>query len=205
MGGVSTLRRDDALPRGVRRGALPRLIPADHPPVHRRTPARRDRLGDRLDDFNALLRLRTSIGLERRVPQEWAKNVRLPTSSTRSAATPSPTPATSRPCTTTSPWPTRSCNGSGARRPDGTATSSSSAARSQSEHHAGDRFPSETELWCASATATTQWRWAPAPSWRSPLPRGAPTAARWMRPCQGQTRFREGRGSAPRTRSRRRG
>jgi uncharacterized protein len=36
-------------------------------------------LGDRLDDFNTLLRLRTSIGLEQRVPQEWAKNVRVPT------------------------------------------------------------------------------------------------------------------------------
>jgi uncharacterized protein len=35
-------------------------------------------LGDRLDDFNNLLRLRTSIGLERRVPQEWA-NVCVPT------------------------------------------------------------------------------------------------------------------------------
>jgi hypothetical protein len=36
-------------------------------------------LGDRLEDFNTLLRLRTSVGLERRVPQEWAKNVRVPT------------------------------------------------------------------------------------------------------------------------------
>jgi uncharacterized protein len=36
-------------------------------------------LGDRLDDFNTLLRLRTSIGLDQRVPQEWAKNVRVPT------------------------------------------------------------------------------------------------------------------------------
>jgi uncharacterized protein len=36
-------------------------------------------LGDRLDDFNALLRLRTGIGLEQRVPQQWAKNVRVPT------------------------------------------------------------------------------------------------------------------------------
>jgi uncharacterized protein len=36
-------------------------------------------LGDRLNDFNTLLRLRTSIGLERRVPQEWAKNIRVPT------------------------------------------------------------------------------------------------------------------------------
>lgn len=36
-------------------------------------------LGGRLDDFNTLLRLRTSIGLERRVPQEWARSVRVPT------------------------------------------------------------------------------------------------------------------------------
>jgi hypothetical protein len=35
-------------------------------------------LGGRLDDFNTLLRLRTSIGLERRVPQEWARSVRVP-------------------------------------------------------------------------------------------------------------------------------
>ena len=34
---------------------------------------------DRLDDFNTLLRLRTSVGLEQRVPQEWAKSVRMPT------------------------------------------------------------------------------------------------------------------------------
>jgi len=36
-------------------------------------------LADRLDDFNTLIRLRTSVGLEQRVPQEWAKNVRVPT------------------------------------------------------------------------------------------------------------------------------
>ena len=36
-------------------------------------------LGDRLDDFDALLRLRTSVGLHQRIPQEWAKNVRVPT------------------------------------------------------------------------------------------------------------------------------
>jgi uncharacterized protein len=36
-------------------------------------------LGDRLDDFNTLVRLRTSVGLEQRVPQEWATNVRVPT------------------------------------------------------------------------------------------------------------------------------
>jgi pimeloyl-ACP methyl ester carboxylesterase len=36
-------------------------------------------ISDRLDDFDLLLRLRTGIGLERRVPQEWAKSVRIPT------------------------------------------------------------------------------------------------------------------------------
>jgi pimeloyl-ACP methyl ester carboxylesterase len=36
-------------------------------------------LGNRLDDFNTLLRLRTSVGLEQRIPQEWARNVRMPT------------------------------------------------------------------------------------------------------------------------------
>ena len=36
-------------------------------------------ISDRLDDFNTLLRLRTSVGLEQRVPQEWAKSVRMPT------------------------------------------------------------------------------------------------------------------------------
>jgi uncharacterized protein len=36
-------------------------------------------LGDRLDDFNTLVRLRTSVGLEQRIPQEWAKSVHVPT------------------------------------------------------------------------------------------------------------------------------
>ena len=36
-------------------------------------------LGDRLDDFNTLVRLRTSVGLEQRTPVEWARNVRVPT------------------------------------------------------------------------------------------------------------------------------
>jgi uncharacterized protein len=36
-------------------------------------------LGDRLDDFNTLLRFRTSVGLERPIPQEWAKSVHIPT------------------------------------------------------------------------------------------------------------------------------
>jgi uncharacterized protein len=36
-------------------------------------------LGDRLDDFDTLIRLNTSVGLDQRVPQEWAKNVHVPT------------------------------------------------------------------------------------------------------------------------------
>ena len=36
-------------------------------------------LSNRLDDFDTLLRLRTSVGLDQRVPQEWAKNVLVPT------------------------------------------------------------------------------------------------------------------------------
>jgi hypothetical protein len=35
-------------------------------------------LADRLDDFDTLLRLRTSVGLDQRIPQEWARNVRVP-------------------------------------------------------------------------------------------------------------------------------
>jgi pimeloyl-ACP methyl ester carboxylesterase len=36
-------------------------------------------LSDRLDDFDTLIRLRTSVGLDQRVPQQWARNVRVPT------------------------------------------------------------------------------------------------------------------------------
>ena len=36
-------------------------------------------LGDRLNDFDTLIRLRTSVGLDQRVPQQWARNVRVPT------------------------------------------------------------------------------------------------------------------------------
>jgi len=32
-------------------------------------------LGDRFDDFNTLARMRTSVGLEQRIPQEWARSV----------------------------------------------------------------------------------------------------------------------------------
>jgi pimeloyl-ACP methyl ester carboxylesterase len=36
-------------------------------------------IADRFEDFKSIVRLRTSIGLEQRVPQEWAKSVRVPT------------------------------------------------------------------------------------------------------------------------------
>jgi len=36
-------------------------------------------IADRFDDFTSIVRLRTSIGLEQRVPQQWAKSVRVPT------------------------------------------------------------------------------------------------------------------------------
>jgi hypothetical protein len=36
-------------------------------------------LGDRLDDFNTLVRLRTSVGLEQRIPQRWARSAPVPT------------------------------------------------------------------------------------------------------------------------------
>ncbi len=34
--------------------------------------------GDRLDDFNTLVRLRTSFGLEQRIPQQRARSVHVP-------------------------------------------------------------------------------------------------------------------------------
>ena len=36
-------------------------------------------IADRFEDFKSIVRLRTSIGLEQRVPQQWAKSVRVPT------------------------------------------------------------------------------------------------------------------------------
>ena len=36
-------------------------------------------IADRFDDFTSIVRLHTSIGLEQRVPQQWAKSVRVPT------------------------------------------------------------------------------------------------------------------------------
>ena len=79
MGGVSTLAAMAQYPEafeGVR------CLVSPQPITPRYIAQRRlEVLGisDRLDDFDLLLRLRTGIGLDRRVPQEWAKSVRLPT------------------------------------------------------------------------------------------------------------------------------
>ena len=79
MGGVSTFAAMTRFPEafeGVRCLVSPQ-------PVTPRYIAQRRLavlgLGDRLDDFDTLLRLRTSFGLDQRIPQEWAKNVRVPT------------------------------------------------------------------------------------------------------------------------------
>jgi hypothetical protein len=79
MGGVSTFAAMTRFPAafdGVRCLVSPQPITPRHIAQRRLAVIG---LGDRLDDFNILLRLRTSIGLERRIPQEWAKNVRVPT------------------------------------------------------------------------------------------------------------------------------
>jgi hypothetical protein len=79
MGGVSTFAAMTRFPQafdGVR------CLVSPQPVTPRYIAERRLAvlgLGDRLDDFNLLLRLRTSVGLEKRIPQEWAKNVRVPT------------------------------------------------------------------------------------------------------------------------------
>jgi hypothetical protein len=44
-------------------------------------------IADRFEDFKSSVRLRTSIGLEQRVPQEWAKSVHVLLSSTASGMT----------------------------------------------------------------------------------------------------------------------
>src|SRR5580704_8851844 len=69
---------DGALPRGVRRRQVPRLAAADHPRYIAQRRLEVLGISDRLDDFDLLLRLRTGIGLDRRVPQEWAKSVHIP-------------------------------------------------------------------------------------------------------------------------------
>jgi pimeloyl-ACP methyl ester carboxylesterase len=35
--------------------------------------------GDRIDDFNTLVWLRSRVGLEQRIPQEWARSIHKPT------------------------------------------------------------------------------------------------------------------------------
>ena len=87
-------------------------------------------LGGRLDDFDILIRLRTSVGLGQRIPQSGPGTCACRLSSARSAAASSLTPVTSRRCSTTSRWPRRSCTGSRTPRPGSTASWSSSAARS---------------------------------------------------------------------------
>jgi uncharacterized protein len=79
MGGSSTLSAMTRFPAafdGVRclvspQPVTPRII------VERRLAVMG--LGDRLDDFDTYVRLRTSVGLDQRIPQEWARNVRVPT------------------------------------------------------------------------------------------------------------------------------
>jgi len=79
MGGVSTFAAMTRFPEafdGVR------CLLSPQPVTQRYIVQRRLALlglGDRLDDFDTLIRLNTSVGLDRRVPQEWAKNVRVPT------------------------------------------------------------------------------------------------------------------------------
>jgi hypothetical protein len=62
--------RDDALARGIRRRPLPRVAQPVTPLVIVGRRLAVMGLGDRLDDFNTLVRLRTSVGLEQRIPVE---------------------------------------------------------------------------------------------------------------------------------------
>jgi hypothetical protein len=79
MGGVSTFAAMTRFPEafdGVR------CLVSPQPVTHRYIVQRRLALlglGDRLDDFDTLIRLNTSVGLKQRVPQEWAKHVHVPT------------------------------------------------------------------------------------------------------------------------------
>ncbi len=79
MGGVSTFAAMTRFPEafdGVRCLVSPQPVTPRYI-VQRRLAVLG--LGDRLDDFDTLIRLRTSFGLDKRIPQEWAKNVRVPT------------------------------------------------------------------------------------------------------------------------------
>ena len=71
--------RDDALARVVRRGRClvsPQLV-TTRLIVERRLAVMGP--GGRLEGFNTLVRLRSSVGLEQRIPQQWAKSVHVPT------------------------------------------------------------------------------------------------------------------------------
>jgi uncharacterized protein len=79
MGGVSTFAAMTRFPAafdGVRCLVSPQPVTPRYI-VERRLAVMG--LGGRLDDFDTLLRLRTSVGLDQRIPQEWARNVRVPT------------------------------------------------------------------------------------------------------------------------------
>jgi dienelactone hydrolase len=79
MGGVSTFAAMTRFPKafdGVRCLVSPQPVTPRYI-VQRRLALLG--LGDRLDDFDTLIRLNTSVGLEQRVPQEWAKNIHVPT------------------------------------------------------------------------------------------------------------------------------
>jgi pimeloyl-ACP methyl ester carboxylesterase len=79
MGGVSTFAAMTRFPQafdGVRCLVSPQPVTPRYI-VQRRLAV--IGLGDRLDDFDTLIRLRTSFGLDKRIPQEWAKNVCVPT------------------------------------------------------------------------------------------------------------------------------
>ena len=79
MGGVSTFAAMTRFPEAF---DAVRCLVSPQPVTPRYIVERRLALlglGDRLDDFDTLIRLNTSVGLEQRIPQEWAKNVRVPT------------------------------------------------------------------------------------------------------------------------------
>src|SRR5438128_1603917 len=122
MGGVSTFAAMSRFPEafdGVRCLVSPQPVTPRYI-VQRRLALLG--LGDRLEDFDTLIRLNTSVGLDQRLLREWAKDVHVPTFLYQVRRDRSPTRATFRRCTTTFLWPTRSSSGSRAQLPDGTAT-----------------------------------------------------------------------------------
>jgi len=67
--------RDGPLARGVRRCALPRGPEPITTAIIIQHRMAVFGIADRFEDFKSIVRLRTSIGLEQRVPHEWAKSV----------------------------------------------------------------------------------------------------------------------------------